>query len=62
MSKILKHLAPPDDRKGRRHWKKHQKAVHIAIQESFSNNEKWKQYEEEDELGRKRILSDILNS
>lgn len=62
MSKILKHLAPPGDKKGLRHWKKQQKAVHIAIQEAFSNNEKWKQYEDEDESGRKRILSDILNS
>jgi len=63
MSKILEHLAPPDNRRGRRHWKQQQKAVHIAIQESFSKQDKWDAYENaETEEDRKTILSEILNS
>jgi len=61
MAKILEYMGPPKGKKGLRAWKRQQKAKYIAIQEAFSKEDKWKQYEKEDELGRKRILADILN-
>lgn len=60
MAKILEHMGPPSDRKGLKKWKKQQKAKHMAIQKALTKEEKWKQYEEEDEKGRKRLLPEIL--
>jgi len=60
MARTLEHMGPPNDRKGLKKWKKQQKVKHMAIQEAFTKEEKWKQYEDEDEPGKKRLLAEIM--
>lgn len=60
MAKTLERMGPPSDRKGLKRWKKQQKGKHMAIQKAFTKEEKWRQYEGEDEKGRKRLLLEII--